>query len=56
VFKVRFELPDGISEGDWIEFGHMGAYSIGMQTGFNGFLTDTVVEVAGFHGDFNFSR
>lgn len=47
VFKVRFELPDGIGEGDWIEFRRMGAYSIGMQTAFNGFFTDTVVEVAG---------
>lgn len=47
VFKVQFELPDGIGEGDWIEFRRMGAYSIGMQTAFNGFFTDTVVEVAG---------
>lgn len=49
VFKVEFELPEEIREGDWIEFRRMGAYSIGMQTAFNGFYTDTVVEVAGFH-------
>jgi ornithine decarboxylase len=54
VFKVHFELPEEIGEGDWIEFGRMGAYSIGMQTAFNGFYTDTVVQVAGLHdeGDF----
>ena len=25
----------------------MGAYSIGMQTGFNGFVTDTIVRIDG---------
>ncbi|HEX7775149.1 MAG TPA: type III PLP-dependent enzyme [Parvibaculum sp.] len=54
VFKVHFELPDWIGEGDWIEFGRMGAYSIGMQTSFNGFFTDTVVEVEGMHDEFDF--
>ena len=47
VFKVQFELPADIGEGDWIEFARMGAYSIGMQSGFNGFFTDTVVQVSG---------
>ena len=47
VFKVHFELPEEIGEGDWIEFRRMGAYSIGMQTAFNGFFTDTVVNVDG---------
>ena len=47
VFKVKFDLPDEIAEGDWIEFARMGAYSIGMQSGFNGFYTDTVVQVSG---------
>jgi ornithine decarboxylase len=51
VFKVQFELPDGIDEGDWIEFRRMGAYSIGMQTAFNGFYTDTVVAVDGHIDD-----
>lgn len=52
VFRIRFELPDGIGEGDWIEFGHLGAYSIGMQSAFNGFFMDTVVQVAGLHDVF----
>ena len=47
VFKVKFDLPADIAEGDWIEFARMGAYSIGMQSGFNGFYTDTVVQVSG---------
>ena len=47
VFKVKFELPDDIAEGDWIEFARLGAYSIGMQSGFNGFYTDTIVQVSG---------
>ena len=32
----------------------MGAYSIGMQTGFNGFVTDTIVRIDGTHSDFDF--
>lgn len=52
VFRVLFELPGDIAEGDWIEFGHLGAYSIGMQSSFNGFFTDTVVQVAGAHDAF----
>ncbi|MEN6543249.1 type III PLP-dependent enzyme [Parvibaculum sp.] len=47
VFRVEFELPEEIAEGDWIEFRRMGAYSIGMQTAFNGFYTDTVVLIDG---------
>lgn len=47
VFKVKFDLPSEIAEGDWVEFARMGAYSIGMQSGFNGFFTDTVVQVSG---------
>lgn len=54
VLKLPFHLPDNIQEGDWIEFGLMGAYSIGMQTGFNGFVTDTVVRIDGTHSDFEF--
>lgn len=53
VFKVRFDLPDSIGEGDWIEFGNLGAYSICMQSGFNGFFMDTVVQIAGFHDVFH---
>lgn len=51
VFKVEFELPNSITEGDWIEFRRMGAYSIGMQTAFNGFYTDTVVQIDGHQDD-----
>lgn len=54
VLKLPFHLPDNIQEGDWIEFGLMGAYSIGMQTGFNGFVTDTIVRIDGTHSDFDF--
>ncbi|WP_339834061.1 type III PLP-dependent enzyme [uncultured Parvibaculum sp.] len=54
VLKQPFDLPDEIGEGDWIEFGLMGAYSIGMQTGFNGFVTDTIVRIDGMREDFEF--
>lgn len=54
VLKQPFDLPDAIDEGDWIEFGLMGAYSIGMQTGFNGFVTDTIVRIDGMRDDFTF--
>ena len=54
VLKLPFHLPDDIAEGDWIEFGLMGAYSIGMQTGFNGFVTDTIVRIDGMHEEFVF--
>lgn len=47
MLKLPFHLPEGIGNGDWIEFGLMGAYSIGMQTGFNGFVTDTIVQIGG---------
>ena len=32
--------------GDWIEIGHIGAYSLALRTHFNGFYPDTFVEVA----------
>lgn len=54
VLKLPFHLPETIAEGDWIEFGQMGAYSIGMQTGFNGFITDTIVRIDGMHEEFVF--
>jgi len=44
--KGPFHLPANIAEGDWIEFGQLGAYGKTMATGFNGFQSDTVVEVA----------
>ncbi len=33
-------LPEDVSEGDWIEFGCMGAYSLSLRTTFNGFYPD----------------
>jgi ornithine decarboxylase len=41
-----FWLPETIATGDWIEIGHIGAYSMSLRTRFNGFYTDTFVEVA----------
>ncbi len=38
-------LPADIGEGDWIEFGQMGAYSNAMATRFNGFHPETFVTV-----------
>lgn len=40
-----FHLPANIAEGDWIEFGNLGSYGRTMCTSFNGFQSDTVVEV-----------
>ena len=41
-----FHLPVDIAEGDWIEIGQLGSYGMTMRTNFNGFQSDTVVEVA----------
>jgi ornithine decarboxylase len=40
-------LPADIDEGDWIEFGQIGAYSNAMSTRFNGFSTETIVQISG---------
>ncbi len=32
-----FLVPDDVTEGDWIEFGQLGAYGASLRTGFNGF-------------------
>jgi ornithine decarboxylase len=40
-----FWLPDTVSTGDWIEVGHIGAYSLSLRTRFNGFYPDTFVAV-----------
>ena len=45
VLPHPFLLPDDIREGDWIEIGQVGAYSNANATRFNGFFTDTFVEV-----------
>lgn len=44
--KGPFHLPEDIAEGDWIEIGQLGSYGMTMRTNFNGFRSDTVVEVA----------
>lgn len=40
-----FLLPEDIDEGDWIEFGGVGAYGAACRTAFNGFYADTFVTV-----------
>jgi ornithine decarboxylase len=44
--KGPFHLPANIADGDWIEVGQLGSYGMTMRTNFNGFQSDTVVEVA----------
>ena len=44
--KGPFYLPRDINEGDWIEIGQLGAYGATLRTKFNGFFSDTLVEVA----------
>lgn len=45
VMKGPFLLPANIASGDWIEIGQLGAYGFTMRTHFNGFQSDTHVEV-----------
>ncbi len=45
VIPYKIDLPADIAEGDWIEFGQMGAYSNSMATKFNGFYPETYVTV-----------
>ena len=40
-----FMLPGDVQVGDYIEIGMLGAYGAAMRTGFNGFTSETVVEV-----------
>lgn len=47
VLPRPFPLPADIRLGDWVEFGHMGAYSLTNRTGFNGFYPDAFVTIAG---------
>ena len=46
-FPHPFALPDDIDEGDWIEFGVLGAYSTALATRFNGFGMDAIVSLGG---------
>ncbi|WP_443265820.1 ornithine decarboxylase [Xanthobacter sp. NM-25] len=45
VLSRPFFLPASVDTGDWIEIGHMGAYSLSLRTRFNGFYPDTFVAV-----------
>lgn len=47
VLGAPFLLPDDVREGDRIEVGMMGAYSLSMRTSFNGFYTDRIVALTG---------
>jgi ornithine decarboxylase len=46
ILSRPFWLPETVDTGDWIEIGHIGAYSLGLRTRFNGFYPDAFVEVA----------
>lgn len=41
----RLMLPRDVREGDYLEFGCMGAYTVSLRTTFNGFYPDTFVTV-----------
>ena len=46
-FPYRFEFPADIDEGDWIELGVLGAYSVALDTKFNGFGVEVAVALRG---------
>jgi len=43
--KGPFILPNNLKEGDYIEIGQLGAYSLTFRTKFNGFYSDQIFEV-----------
>lgn len=43
VLGAPLMLPDDVKEGDWIEIGMMGAYSLATRTEFNGFSVEKIV-------------
>ncbi len=45
VMKGPFELPSDMSEGDWIEVCHLGAYGQALATDFNGFQSEATVAI-----------
>lgn len=45
ILSRPFWLPETVDTGDWIEIGHIGAYSMALRTRFNGFYPDTFMEV-----------
>ena len=51
ILSRPFWLPETVDTGDWIEIGHIGAYSLSLRTRFNGFYPDDFVEVTTAFGD-----
>jgi ornithine decarboxylase len=52
ILSRPFWLPESVETGDWIEIGHIGAYSLGLRTRFNGFYPDTFAEITTpFHAE-----
>jgi ornithine decarboxylase len=45
MLPLPVRLPADMREGDWIELGHIGAYSNALSSRFNGFYPDTYVQV-----------
>ncbi|MFO1071163.1 MAG: type III PLP-dependent enzyme [Geminicoccaceae bacterium] len=45
VLGAPLELPADVTEGDWVEIGMMGAYSLALRTRFNGFAARTMATV-----------
>jgi ornithine decarboxylase len=45
ILSRPFWLPETVDTGDWIEIGHIGAYSMSLRTRFNGFYPDTFIEL-----------
>lgn len=45
ILSRPFWLPETVKTGDWIEVGHIGAYSLSLRTDFNGLYPDSFVEV-----------
>ncbi len=46
ILSRPFWLPETVDTGDWVEIGHIGAYSMALRTHFNGFFPDTFVELS----------
>ena len=46
ILSRPFWLPETIDTGDWVEIGHIGAYSMALRTRFNGFFADRIVALA----------
>jgi ornithine decarboxylase len=46
ILSRPFWLPETVDTGDWVEIGHIGAYSMALRTRFNGFYPDTFIEVS----------